>query len=49
MSIVIKIGLGVGAAILIAASVCVIIAALSQPKEYKGDGKLSQGKEGKKA
>lgn len=49
MSIVIKIGLGVGAAILIAASVCVTIAALFQPKEYKGNGKLSQEKEGKKA
>lgn len=49
MSIVIKIGIGVGTAILIAASVCVTIAALFQPKEYKGDGKLSQGKEGKKA
>ena len=49
MSILIKIGIGVGAAILIAASVCVTIAALFQPKEYKGDGKLSQENEGGKA
>lgn len=49
MSILMKIALGAGATVLIVASVCVTIAALFQPKEYKGDGKLSQENEGGKA
>ena len=49
MSMLIKIAIGAGAAILIAASVCITIAALFQPKEYNGDGKLTQENEGEKA
>jgi len=41
MSILVKIGLGIGAVLLIVASICVIIAALFPPKEYKGDGETS--------
>ena len=39
MSILVKIGVSVGAVMLIAASICVTIAALFPPKEYKGDGR----------
>ena len=41
MSILVKIGLGIGAVLLIVASICVTIAALFPPKEYKGDGETS--------
>ena len=41
MSILVKIGLGIDAVLLIIASICVIIAALFPPKEYKGDGETS--------
>ena len=41
MSILMKIGIGIGAVLLIIASICVTIAALFPPKEYKGDGKTS--------
>ena len=41
MSILMKIGIGIGAVVLIIASICVIIAAIFPPKEYKGDGKTS--------
>lgn len=37
MSVIMKIVLGVGAALLIIASVCVTIAALFPPKEYTGE------------
>ena len=39
MSILIKIGIGIGAVILLVGSALVTIAALLPPKEYKGDGK----------
>ena len=39
MSILVKIGLGIGAVLLIVASICVIIAALFPPKEYTGESK----------
>jgi len=39
MSIIIKIGLSIGAVILLVGSALVTIAALFPPKEYKGDGK----------
>ena len=39
MSLIIKIALAIGAVILILGSICVTIAALFPPKEYKGDGK----------
>ena len=42
MSILIKIALSIGAIILILGSTCVTIAALFQPKEYKGDGRISR-------
>lgn len=41
MSILVKIGLGIGAVLLIIASICVTIAALLPPKEYTGE---SEGK-----
>ena len=41
MSILVKIGLGIGAVLLIIVSICVTIAALFPPKEYKGDGEMS--------
>ncbi len=34
-----KIVLGIGAVLLVLGSVCVTMAALFQPKEYKGDGR----------
>ena len=40
MSILVKISISVGAAMLIVVSVCVTIAALFPPKEYKGDGRV---------
>ena len=39
MSVIMKIVLGVGAALLIIAFVCVTIAALFPPKEYTGESK----------
>lgn len=39
MSILVKIGLGIGAVLLIIASICVTIAALFPPKEYTGESK----------
>ena len=39
MSILIKIGLCIGAVLLLVGSTLVTIAALCPPKEYKGDGK----------
>lgn len=41
MSLVIKIAIAVGVAILILGAACVIIAALFPPKEYKGNSELS--------
>ena len=41
MSILVKIGICIGAVLLIVASICVTIAALFPPKEYKGDGETS--------
>ena len=38
MSILVKVGVGVGAVLLIVGSICVTIAALFPPKEYKGSG-----------
>lgn len=43
MSIFVKILFGVCAALMVAGSICVIIAALFQPREYKGDGKSPKG------
>lgn len=40
MSILMKILYGVCAVLMVAGSFCVIIAALFQPKEYKGDGNV---------
>lgn len=37
MSILTKIGLGIGAVLLIIASICVTIAALFPPNEYTGE------------
>ena len=37
MSILVKIGLGIGAVLLIIASICITIAALFPPKEYTGE------------
>ena len=37
MSIIIKVALGIGAVLLVAASICVTIAALFPPKEYNGE------------
>lgn len=41
MSILIKIGLCIGAVLLLVGSTLVTIVALFPPKEYKGDGKAS--------
>lgn len=41
MSLLMKIVLGVGAVLLALGSICVTVAVLFQPKEYKGDGKVS--------
>ena len=41
MSIVIKVALCACAFLLVVGSICVTIAALYPPKEYKGDGKTS--------
>ena len=43
MSLLIKIALGLGAAILIIGSALVTLAALFPPKEYKGDGMTGSG------
>lgn len=43
MSILIKIGLCIGAVILLVGSALVTIAALFPPKEYKGDGNTGAG------
>ena len=43
MSVLIKIGIGIGVVILLVGSVLVTIAALFPPKEYKGDGKTGAG------
>ena len=43
MSIFMKILFGVCAVLMVAGSICVIIAALFQPREYKGDGKSPKG------
>jgi len=40
MSIMLKIVLGIGVILLGLGSTCVTIAALFQPMEYKGDGKV---------
>lgn len=42
MSLLMKIGLGLGAVILVVGSAIVIIAAVFPPKEYKGNGKVSK-------
>lgn len=39
MSIIIKVVVGIFAALMILGSVCVTIVALYPPKEYNGDGK----------
>ncbi len=39
MSIMLNILLGIGAVLLALGSICVTMAALFQPKEYKGDGR----------
>ena len=44
MSLLTKIALSIGAVILIIGSTLVTIAALSPPKEYKGDGKVPETK-----
>ena len=41
MSFIMKIILGIGAVMLVLGSICVTIAALFPPKEYKGDGRKS--------
>ena len=40
MSLLAKVALSIGTVLLIIGSTCVIIAALFQPREYKGDGKV---------
>lgn len=42
MSILMNLGVGNGAMILIIGSFCVIVAAIFPPKEYKGEGKSSK-------
>lgn len=42
MSVVAKILWGIGVIVLVVGSTSVIIAALFQPREYKGDGMLSK-------
>ena len=40
MSLLAKVALSIGAVLIILGSTCVIIVALFQPGEYKGDGKV---------
>ena len=42
MSILIKIVVGIGIVLMAIGSICVTIAAISPPKEYKGDGKTDK-------
>ena len=42
MSILIKIVVGIGIVFMVISSICVTIAAIFPPKEYKGDGKTDK-------
>ena len=42
MSILIKIVVGIGIVLMVIGSICVTIAAIFPPKEYKGEGKTDK-------
>lgn len=42
MSILIKIAVGIGIVLMVIGSICVTIAALFSPKDYKGDAKTGK-------